>query len=347
MCWFRCTALSVHRGFLEGIVKSTIDNAISNDKLETFDVLVLKTLFLIRYVDEIRGNVDNLVTLFVDRIDADRLALRRRQIEASLQRLEKRPWSDATATISSSLLTRRDISREIKDVDLNSAEEAKFLGELIFEDVLKGIRKHRFSGQQQRLRHQPSVRPASPWYPHRRRLGALLVTPLADEYALYDDGKCTCRVRPKAVSSSSGWTTTRPWVGNCAPIRRPTSMSAARTTEPLRPPRVRSCANARRRTGIAAQRLVRSWSSCAGGGYYAAGQPLQPKSGSAAAALGEALNCLVRNSFNKLGYLTQLGQPQAELKAVPSAADVDDLGFLAGGRPRQSAGRHRYRNTST
>ncbi|MEZ4281612.1 MAG: hypothetical protein R3F21_18555 [Myxococcota bacterium] len=47
----------------------------------------MKVLFLIRYIDELPGRVDNLVTLCVDEIDADRLALRR-TIEASLARLE-------------------------------------------------------------------------------------------------------------------------------------------------------------------------------------------------------------------------------------------------------------------
>ncbi|MCB1851297.1 MAG: BREX system P-loop protein BrxC, partial [Gammaproteobacteria bacterium] len=177
--------------FLEGIVKSTIDNAISNDKLEEFDVLVLKTLFLIRYVDEIRGNVDNLVTLFIDRIDADRLSLRR-QIEASLQRLEKETLVGRNGDDFFFLTNEeRDISREIKDVDLNSAEEAKFLGELIFEDVLKGIRKHRFPDNNKDF----GINRLCDLHPHGIRtdgdLVLSLVTPLADEYTLYDDGRCT------------------------------------------------------------------------------------------------------------------------------------------------------------
>ncbi len=62
--------------------------------------------------------------------------------------------------------------------------------------------------------------------------------------------------------------------------------------------------------------------------YYAAGQPLQPKGGSAAAIMNDALTYLVRNSFNKLGYLSHLSaNPQAEIKAVLSATDLDDLGF--------------------
>ncbi|CAK0769572.1 hypothetical protein CCP2SC5_490005 [Azospirillaceae bacterium] len=57
--------------FLDTAVKATIDQAADNPSLEPFDGLVLRTLFLIRYVNEIKGNVDNLITLFIDRIDAD------------------------------------------------------------------------------------------------------------------------------------------------------------------------------------------------------------------------------------------------------------------------------------
>ncbi len=49
---------------------------------------MLRTLFMIRYVDLVKGTHDNLVTLSIDEIDQDKLVLRK-QIEASLQRLEK------------------------------------------------------------------------------------------------------------------------------------------------------------------------------------------------------------------------------------------------------------------
>ena len=73
--------------FLDTTVKRTIEQASENPSLEPFDIKLLQVLFLIRYVEEIKGNVDNLVTLCLGEVDADRLALRHR-IEKSLQRLE-------------------------------------------------------------------------------------------------------------------------------------------------------------------------------------------------------------------------------------------------------------------
>ncbi len=131
--------------FLDTTVKRTIDQAKDNASLEDFDTRLLEVLFLIRYVDEVKGNVDNLVTLCLDQIDADRLALRK-TIEASLQRLERETLVNRSGDTYFFLTSEeRDINREIKNVELGSAEEAKLVGELVFEDVLKGHRKHRFS----------------------------------------------------------------------------------------------------------------------------------------------------------------------------------------------------------
>ncbi len=64
--------------FLDTAVKKTIDQAETNPSLEPFDIKLIQVLFLIRYVDEMKGNVDNLVTLCLDQIGGDRLALRHR-----------------------------------------------------------------------------------------------------------------------------------------------------------------------------------------------------------------------------------------------------------------------------
>lgn len=315
--------------FLEGIVKATIDHAEGNDKLDPFDVRVLKTLFLIRYVDEIRGNVDNLVTLFVDRIDADRLALRRR-IEASVQRLEKETLVGRNGEDFFFLTNEeRDISREIKDVDLSPAEETKFLAELIFEDVLKGQRKHRFPDNNKDF----GLTRLCDLHPHGSRtdgdLVLSLITPLADDYGLYDEARCilTSAAEGGALVIRLDDDRTlarevRTHIQTDKYIGRKSDGTAAYTTQRIL--RERYEENRERR-----QRLVRQLEQlCKEAACYAAGQPLQLKGGSAATAIAEGLNYLVRNSFNKLGYLTHLSaNPQAEIKAVLSATDVDDLGF--------------------
>ena len=151
---------------------------------------LLEVLFLIRYVDEVKGNVDNLVTLCLDQIDAARLALRK-IIEASLQRLERETLINRSGDTYFFLTSEeRDINREIKNVELSSAEEAKLLGDLVFDDVLKGQRKHRFSANKMDF----SFNRICDEHPVGNRTeGGLIVsimTPLDDDYESYQDGKC-------------------------------------------------------------------------------------------------------------------------------------------------------------
>jgi hypothetical protein len=315
--------------FLEGIVKSTIDNAARNDKLEDFDVLLLKTLFLIRYVDEIRGNVDNLVTLFVDRIDADRLALRH-QIEASLQRLEKETLIGRNGEDFFFLTNEeRDISREIKDVDLSTAEEAKLLGELIFEDVLKGIRKHRFPENNKDF----GINRLCDLHPHGIRTDGDLVlsviTPLADDYSFYNDAKCILQstvdggqLIVRLEDDKTLGRELRMYLQTDKYVARKSDGTASTSTQKIL--RDRQDENRERR-----QRLVLQLEQlCREAALYAVGQPVHSKAGAAAGVVAEGLDYLVCNSFNKLGYLTHLStNPQAEIKAVLSTTDVDDLGF--------------------
>src|SRR5208283_1510985 len=131
--------------FLDTSVKRTIDQAETNPSLEPFDIRLLQVLFLIRYVDEMKGNVDNLVTLCLDQIDGDRLVLRHR-IEESLGRLEKETLISRSGDNYFFLTNEeREINKEIKQVDLSSGEEAKFLGKIIFEHVLNDRKKPRYS----------------------------------------------------------------------------------------------------------------------------------------------------------------------------------------------------------
>ena len=52
--------------FLEGVVRTAIARVDNMRDGSDFDARVLKTLFLIRYVEEVPANIDNLVTFFVD-----------------------------------------------------------------------------------------------------------------------------------------------------------------------------------------------------------------------------------------------------------------------------------------
>ena len=66
---------------LDSVIRRVIDRcqtaADNHDGIEQYDVDVLKLLYLIRYVDDIKANLDNITTLMVDDIRADKINMRK------------------------------------------------------------------------------------------------------------------------------------------------------------------------------------------------------------------------------------------------------------------------------
>ena len=310
--------------FLDTTVKRTIDQAKDNASLEDFDTKLLEVLFLIRYVDEVKGNVDNLVTLCLDQIDADRLALRK-TIEASLQRLERETLVNRSGDTYFFLTSEeRDINREIKNVELSSAEEARFVGELVFDDVLKGQRKHRFSTNKMDF----SFNRTCDAHPVGNRTeGGLLVsivTPLVDDYESYQDGKCVLD-----SSQDGGQVLIR--VRDDESLERELR-TLLRTDKYLRtkddgtlPPTTK-----RIHRDLADENRIRreSLTSLLGemlgeASYFVAGQRLDVTASAPQAALSEAMEYLIQNTFNKMGYLKTLcDDPLREIQAVLRSNDI-------------------------
>ena len=310
--------------FLDTVVKKTIDQAASNPSLQPADIKLLQVLFLIRYVDEMKGNVDNLVTLCLDLMDGDRLGLRR-HIEESLGRLEKETLISRNGDVYTFLTNEeRDINKEIKNVDLSGGEQAKLLGEIIFDDVLKGQRKHRYSTNKMDFDFN---RRCDLTYVGNLKEAALLVsvmTPLADGYDLYD--------KAKALLDSTA-------EGGCVVVRLGNDEGLGRELQTYQQTKkyllkkndgtlsestkriLRNCSeeNNARRDRLTA--LLNEMMSS--GEYFVAGQPLKQKTSTPLAVLGEALEYLVQNSFNKMGLLQYLSaEPLKELQAILRSNDI-------------------------
>ena len=311
--------------FLDTTVKRTIDQAKDNASLEDFDTRLLEVLFLIRYVDEVKGNVDNLVTLCLDQIDADRLALRK-TIEASLQRLERETLVNRSGDTYFFLTSEeRDINREIKNVELGSAEEAKLVGELVFEDVLKGHRKHRFSANKMdfSFNRMCDAHPVG-----NRTEGALvvsIVTPLADDYEVYQvDGRCVLessreggQVLIRLRNDENLGRELRTLLRTDKYIRTKDDGTLPATTKRIH----RDLADENRTRRDHLIRLLGEM--LADASYFVAGQRLEVSASAPQMALSEAMEYLIQNTFNKMSYLKTLrDNPHKEIQAVLRSNDI-------------------------
>ena len=131
-------------GFLEPAVKRTIDQACDSDSLDQFDGNILKTLFLVRYVEELKSTLDNLVTLSVAQIDHDKIELRQ-QIEQSLDRLERQLLIARNGDEYVFLTNEeKEIENEIRRTEVEPSEQSNRLSMLIFDDVLRRQTSYRY-----------------------------------------------------------------------------------------------------------------------------------------------------------------------------------------------------------
>jgi hypothetical protein len=310
--------------FLDTQVKRTIEQAVENPGLEPFDVKLLQVLFLIRYVEEVKGNVDNLVTLCLDEIDADKLALRR-QIEESLQRLEKETLINRSGDNYFFLTNEeRDVSRDIKGIDLGPAEESKLLGELIFEDILKGQRKHRYLQNKMDFNFS-RICDMHPIGGHLEgELIVSVVSPLADEYAFYHDSKCVME-----SSKEGGQIVIR--LGDNDVLGRELR-TYKQTDKYLKTKGDAGLPDSTKRIrwNIAEENRIRRERVTAvlhdlliEASYYAAGQKLNLNSSSPFACLAAAMEYLITNSFSKMGYLKHIhSDPLKEIQAILHSNDI-------------------------
>jgi hypothetical protein len=311
--------------FLDTSVKKTIDQARDKPSLDpAFDINLLQVLFLIRYVEEIKGNVDNLVTLCMEEIDADRLALRRK-IEESLQRLETETLISRSGDVYFFLTNEeRDINREIKNVEVNSGEESKLLGELIFNDVLKEQRKYRYPVNKMDF----TFNRLCDLHPIGNRVdGALtvsIVTPLNDDYELYQNAKCVME-----SSTEGGYVLIK--LGNEDSLGRElrtylqTENYVRHKNDGTLPESARrilrdfSEDNRKRRSRLVT--LLGEMLTTAD--FFAAGQSLRLKATAPLAALDEVMQYLVQNTFTKMAFIKHVcADPPKEIQAILRSNDI-------------------------
>jgi hypothetical protein len=130
--------------FLEPAVKRTIDQACELSALTKFDCKILKTLFLIRYVDVLKSTLDNLVTLTIEQIDADKISLKK-QIEESLNRLERQLLIARNGDEFIFLTNEeKEIENEIQHADVEPSELTNKLSNIIFDGLLSRQTVYRY-----------------------------------------------------------------------------------------------------------------------------------------------------------------------------------------------------------
>ena len=134
-----CLFYNTVHTFLESAIRRVIDRcqnaADSHDGIEQYDVSILKLLYLIRFVDDIKANVDNITTLMVDDIRTDKINMRK-EIQGSLDRLVSQNYVARNGDTYTFLTDdEQDIERDIRNTPIDSAAIVQSIAQIVFGDI--------------------------------------------------------------------------------------------------------------------------------------------------------------------------------------------------------------------
>ena len=133
--------------FLDSAVRSVIERAEraanNNQGLTKEDVKLLKLLYLIRYIDDVKSNIENLTILMADMITVDKLELKN-SVKESLGRLVRQNYVARNGDIYTFLTDEeQDITREIKNTPVDTSSIISKIGDIIFSDIYQN-KKYRY-----------------------------------------------------------------------------------------------------------------------------------------------------------------------------------------------------------
>lgn len=315
--------------FIDGMAKRSIDEAPQNPGLQPYDSLLLKAMFLIRYIpDIVKPNVDNLATLCLNQIDADKLALKRK-IQESLARLEQQRLVSRNGDLWFFLTNEeRDVAREIGHVEVSAAEKSRLLAELVFENLL---------GSQTKVRHRDTksdyefnrLLDGAPWKQASHALSFEVLTPLGDDYDKLHAAKCILR-----SAEGNGRAIVRLAEGERLDIELALYLQIEKyivspKADQATPSLKRILGDRKEENRERKLRLSHQLSQLlVAGDFFALGQSVQIKAAGPDKVLDDLVNYLITNTYSKLPYLKiRQPDPQAEIKAVLTADNLSTPGL--------------------
>ncbi len=133
--------------FLDSSIRRVIERcqkaADNKDGIEQQDVSVLKLLYLIRYIDDIKANLDNIVILMADDIRVDKIIMRA-QVSGSLDRLLSQNYIGRSGDTYHFLTDEeQDIQKEITNTMVDTSTIVGKIAHIIFGDIYE-TKKYRY-----------------------------------------------------------------------------------------------------------------------------------------------------------------------------------------------------------
>lgn len=321
--------------FLESHIRWVIDRcqtaADKHDDLEQLDVSVLKLLYLIRYIDDIKANIENVTILMVDSINTDKITLRH-EIAESLERLERQNYVARNGDNYSFLTNEeQEIAIDIRNTSVDSATIVKSIGQTIFSELYpsKKFKYNKYDFPYDRFIDETLVGAVTAGV----RLRFLTVASddyKANEYKLKVDSKTNNEVIVLLSSEVQYFEE----LETAAKIRK---YIKQKNVSQL-PGSIQNIIQQRQAQARTLEESAKAQieKAIVGGTFFIYGDKIEIKNGDAKSKLDEALKQLVESVYSKLNLVNTFYESDAEILTILNGAP-QQTGFAGGGSNNEFA----------
>ena len=321
--------------FLESPIRRVIDRcqtaADNHDGLEQQDVSVLKLLYLVRYIEDIKANIDNISILMIDDIRTDKIALRA-SVSASLERLLSQNYISRNGDTYAFLTDEeQDIAIDIKNTPVDSAQIVQSISQTVYGEIYPAKKykygKYDFAYDQY---VDGTLKGASTGGMRLR-----IVTVASDYYGAPNERLIMdSRVNNEAIVVLSADTSYFDELEQAMKIRKYVKQRNVSQMPDSIQRIIRDRNDEARKLESHARSLIEK--AIVEGKLYVHGEVLDPKCSSAKDKLDEAMKNLVESVYSKLNMVNQFVDSDADILAILNGA-YEEVGFTGLGTNNEDA----------
>ena len=308
--------------FLEGAIRRVIDRcqtaAYEGDGLEQYDVCVLKLLYLIRYIDDIKANVENITILMVDTIDADKIDMRK-QIQESLDRLNSQNYISESGGIYTFLTDEeQDIAREIKETDVDTAGIIQEISKTIFNDIYPA---KKFNYGNYNFSFDAIVDDTN----YGKPSGGVTLRIITAASELAEVGEQALRMRSKANSEAIVLLTTSKQFGYFEELESAMKIRKYAKNKNIAklPESIQAIIRTRQQQASTYEKRAKEYieKAIVNGEFYADGEKIEIKAGGAKDKLNKVLESLVESVYSKIDLVRVETESDDEIRRILTRND--------------------------
>lgn len=324
-CQFYDTVYSFLKSPIRRVIDRCQNAADAGNGLEQQDVDVLKLLYLVRYIEDVKANVENIAILMIDNVHTDKIALRA-SITASLERLLSQNYISRNGDTYAFLTDEeQDVAMDIKNTVVDSARIIQSISQTIY-GVIYPAKKYKY-GKYDFPYDQYVDETLNGTSSGGMRLR--IITVASDSYGAGEKRFIMdSQVNNEAIVVLSDET---PYFDELEQAEKIRKYVKQRNVSQL-PESIQRIIRDRNDEARKLESHARNYieKAIVDGKFYVHGETLELKSGSAKDKQDTAMKSLVESVYSKLNMVNQFAESDADILAILNGAGVEDEPVLAG-----------------